>query len=183
MAKTNTTNNKSSFLTSPIFIGIIALCVIILISVVIIWLSGSKEPETVETTRQPESVNQVESQTSQNSSTIKPEVVQYEGESPNELDNLTGSFSVRPTKRGNILVTAVTIDQYLEEGGTCTLNLLNKGAVSATSTHAIETEVGTSTCGELQLSLDGVKSGTYDVEVVFESAGKKGSIKMEGVEI
>ncbi len=183
MAKTKTANNQSSFLTNPIFIGAIVLVVIAFISLVIIWLTSGGESEVIENNRQPDNISQTEKQPVQDSTNVKPDVIQYEGESPNDLDELTGQIRYMQQSDG-FLTTSVMINQYLSANGTCTITLTGRKTGKVYSATSIaEPDVTTSTCGLLKVALHDAVSDYYDVEIKLEGDGKKGTIKAEGVEI
>lgn len=183
MAKTKTTNNQSSFLTNPIFIGAIVIVIIALISIVIVWLTSVGESATVENNRQPDQISQTGNQPTQDSDNVKPDVPQYEGESPNDLDELTGQVRYMQQSDGFLTVSAM-INQYLSENGTCMMVLTGrKTGKTYTATSVAEPDVTTSTCGLLKVALQDVTSDYYDIEIKLEGDGKKGTIKTEGVEI
>ena len=183
MAKTKTTNNQSSFLTNPIFIGAIVLAIIALISIVIVWLTSVGESATVESNRQPDLISQTGDQSAQDSSNVKPNVSQYEGESPNDLDELTGQVRYVQQSDG-FLTVSVMINQYLSENGVCTIVLTGRETGKTyTATSVAEPDVTTSTCGLLKIALQDAVSDYYGIEIKLEGDGKKGTIKTEGVEI
>ena len=184
MAKTNTeNNNRKSFLANPFVIGLIVIACIGLISGIIILLTSDGEPESVENNRKPDSISQLNDQTSSAQENVKPSVIQYEGENVNELDELTGQVRYVQQSDG-FLVASVMINQYLSEPGVCTMILTgrNSGQVYTTTSTA-EADVTTSSCGLLKFGLQNAVSDYYDIEIKIEGDGKKGVIKQEGVEI
>lgn len=184
MAKTNTkNNNRKSFLTSPIFIGLVVIVLVGVISGAIILLTSDGESEVVENNRKPSSIEQVDEQSSSKPDNVKPDVTQYEGENPNELNELTGQVRYVQQSDG-FLVVSVMINQYLDGQGTCTMTLTGrKSGQVYTATSVIEADVTTSSCGLLRLGLQNAISDYYDIEIELEGDGKKGVIKPEGVEI
>lgn len=185
MAKTKTGNNNiKSLLLHPISIGLIVIACIAIISGIIILLTADGESEFVENDRKPNNIGQVEDgSTSGDSNTVKPETVQYEGESPNNLSELTGQVRYVQQSNGTLTVS-VLINQLLNEPGKCTMTITgrNTGKVYET-TSVTENEPSTSSCGLLKLDLQNVASDYYDIEIKLDGDGKKGTIKQEGVEI
>lgn len=179
MAKTKT-DHKTTFLTNPLFVGIVVVVIVAVIIFIFVCQSGG-DVETIENNRQPDGLSQTENQTTQSSGATKPNVVQYEGEDPNTLSELTGEIS-RLSLDGDILTVAVMIHQYLQEDGTCTMTATNqKTGQTFTTTSVAEPEVSTSACGLLRI--EKIASGSYDLEIKIKAGDKEGIIKKEGVEI
>ena len=101
-------------------------------------------------------------------------VPQYDGESPNRSETLTGVISYAGVSGDNLIVR-VNIDQYLA-GGSCKMNLIKDGATVYNNTVAIESSVSTSTCNGFNVSVSEVGSGNFRIEVTLESDGKYGKI-------
>lgn len=112
--------------------------------------------------------------------------VQYEGEDPNTLPELTGHLAYKAVNREanyQSLTVAASIDQYLSDSGTCALRLLNSaGSVVASATLPAQPDVTTSACGPFELSISDLSRGTYRIEITVTGDGKTGLIT-EGVEL
>ena len=104
----------------------------------------------------------------------KEEVKQYEGESPNASETLTGVISYAGVSGENLMVR-VNIDQYLA-GGNCKLTLIKDGAVIYNSVVGIESSVSTSTCEGFNVPVAEIGGGDFRIEVTLESDGKYGKM-------
>ena len=104
-------------------------------------------------------------------------VVQYDGEDPNEQNELTGAITYAGVS-GNVLMVRVNIDQYLVEGS-CVLNLTSGGANVYSETVAIVGGPSTATCEGFDVPASVVGSGKFGVEVRLSSGDKTGVISGE----
>lgn len=101
---------------------------------------------------------------------------QFEGEDPNQLDQLTGSITYRNVEQGTLSV-AVIINQSLRQPGTCTLILTGPNQERRTATSAAVVDVTASVCETLELPVGGLGHGEYTIEVQLSGDGKSGSVK------
>lgn len=104
----------------------------------------------------------------------KQDIPQYEGESPNTAESLTGVISYAGVS-GSDLIVRVNIDQYLS-GGSCKLTLTRGGTIIYSREVAIESSVSTSTCDGFKIATAELGAGNLSIEVVLESDGKHGRI-------
>ena len=107
----------------------------------------------------------------------KEQVMTYEGDNPNNADELTGVVTyagVSPD--GGELVIRVNIDQYLGNGN-CELNLVQGGVVYK-DTASIAASASTATCEGFNVSTVGL-SGNYSIVIYLNSGGKTGTINGE----
>lgn len=101
---------------------------------------------------------------------------QYEGEDPNQLDELTGVITYADIDTElQVLHSAVMINQYLQ-GGQCVFNLKRGDAILRTASSPITAEASTSVCGPFSLSVEDIASGTYQIEVIMTGEDKRGVI-------
>ncbi len=108
---------------------------------------------------------------------------QYEGEDPNQLNELTGMIIYKDIDpETNALHSAVSISQYLQEGGQCVYNIKQGDTILSTASAAVTAEVSTSVCGPFSLPLTGLSPGRYQIEVLITGDGKQGTI-IEDLEI
>lgn len=101
-------------------------------------------------------------------------VVQYDGEDPNEQNELTGVITYAGVS-GNALMVRVNINQYLAEGS-CVLNLTSGGANIYSETVAIVSGPSTATCEGFDVPVSAVGSGKFNIGVELSSGGKTGVI-------
>ncbi len=105
----------------------------------------------------------------------KEPVVQYEGDDPNEAEELTGVITYAAVNGDNLMIR-VNIDQYLEDGS-CELNLV-QGGVKYSDTADISS-VTTATCEGFNVPVGKLGSGNYQIVIKISSGGKTGTIKGE----
>lgn len=105
----------------------------------------------------------------------KPKVVQYDGEDPNALEELSGVVTYAGVAGENLMVR-VNIDQYLEEGE-CELVLMRNGTTVYNSTARIIGNVATATCEGFDVPISYLGSGAMEVMVNLNSDGKSGVIQ------
>lgn len=105
----------------------------------------------------------------------KEKVVQYEGEDPNEEDELTGVVTYVGVS-GESLMIRVNIDQYLDSGS-CELSLIQNGVAYSDTTNIVGS-AATATCEGFNVPVSGL-SGNYEIVIKINSGGKNGIIKGE----
>ena len=106
--------------------------------------------------------------------TGKEPVIQYDGDDPNESNDLTGAITYAGATANNIIIR-VNIDQYVD-GGTCVLKILNGGSVIYQTTANLIADVSTSTCDGFNLPRSVVDSGNFALSIELSSGGKTGVI-------
>ena len=104
-------------------------------------------------------------------------VVQFDGEDPNDLEELTGAItfaSVDPD--GKKLMVRVNIDQFLEEG-LCTAYIYNSDDEALYSSEAgIVGSASTSTCEGFDVPVANLESGKMQIVINLSSGDKVGKI-------
>ena len=164
-----------------ISLGVILVIVAVIIGVVV-WQNNSKgssdEVETSETrkqdTTQTEAAVDVEMVNAQGE---KQKVVQYEGEDPNELDELTGVVTYGGVLGENLMIR-VSIDQYLTSGS-CELTLTRGGATIYNSIADIVGDVATATCKGFDIPVAELGGGEVQININLKTDGKSGVIRGE----
>lgn len=111
---------------------------------------------------------------------IERKTVQYDGGSPNELDNLTGAINYAGIN-GDKLLIRVSIDQYLEEGN-CELVLMQVGEVIYHSAAEIMGDATASTCKGFDVPVTALSNGEIQFTVYFNSGDKAGEVS-GGIEL
>lgn len=101
-------------------------------------------------------------------------VPQYEGESPNKSETLTGLITYADVS-GEDLVVRVNIDQFLQEGN-CSLSVIKNGANLYSETVAIQESVSTSTCDGFKIPVSRLSKGDLQIEILLESGDRNGKI-------
>ena len=99
---------------------------------------------------------------------------QYEGDSPNKADALSGVISYADVV-GDDLTIRVNIDQFLSEGN-CTINIIKNGSVAFTQTAGIVESVSTSTCDGYKIPTSTLPKGDLQLEVLVQSGNRSGKI-------
>ncbi len=107
----------------------------------------------------------------------KEETVQYEGDDPNTLEELTGVVTYAGVS-GNKLMVRININQYLS-GGSCKLSLVRNGATAYEDVAAVTAGAATSTCEGFDVPVSEITSGKYQILVEVTAEGKAGVIKGE----
>ena len=107
----------------------------------------------------------------------KEKVPQYDGDDPNEKDELTGAITYAGVLNQN-LVIRVNIDQYVANG-TCTLALRRGGMTIYSTEAAIIDSASTSTCEGFDVSLKGLDPGPTVIIVYIYGDGKSGELTGE----
>lgn len=103
-------------------------------------------------------------------------VVQFDGEDPNESEELTGAVTfagVAPD--GGKLTIRVNIDQFLE-GGTCTGYIYNGEELVYQAEVGIESSASTSTCQGFDVPTEGLGSGDLQIVIRLKAGDKTGKI-------
>ena len=107
-------------------------------------------------------------------------VTQYEGEDPNDLEELTGRVAykgVSTEQNFRTLTVSASIDQYLMADGTCTLRLKDSsGAEVYSATMPASADVTTSACGPFEIPVTNFSPGDYRIEIAVSGDGKTGLI-------
>ena len=106
----------------------------------------------------------------------KETVVQYEGEDPNEREDLTGVVTYAGVN-GNNLIIRVNIDQYLNSGS-CELNLV-QDSVAYSDTANIVSSATTATCEGFNVPVSRLSGGEYGIVIKISSGDKSGTINGE----
>ena len=106
----------------------------------------------------------------------KPEekAPQYDGDSPNKSETLTGLITYADVVNDE-LVIRVNIDQFLQSGS-CNLTMSRNGITYYTQSVGIQESVTTSTCDGYKISVSELPKGDLSVEINLESDGKSGKI-------
>ena len=104
----------------------------------------------------------------------KPKTIQYDGDDPNDLEELSGVVTYAGVTGDNLMIR-VNIDQYLE-GGTCELNLMRGGDIMHSETAEIVGNVTTSTCEGFDIPVNEVGSGNVEIIIHLKSGNKNGVI-------
>ena len=107
----------------------------------------------------------------------KKKVVQYEGEDPNEAEDLSGVVTYADVVDGMLMVR-VSIDQYLTEG-TCELTLAQGGATIYNSIARIIGDVSTATCEGFDVSVEQLGGGNTEIIINLNANERRGVIRGE----
>ena len=99
---------------------------------------------------------------------------QYEGESPNKSETLTGLITFSDTVNEK-LVIRTNIDQFLQTGN-CKLTLSKDGVVYYSQSVGIQESVTTSTCDGYEILKTELPEGKLQIDILLESEGKSGKI-------
>ena len=105
----------------------------------------------------------------------KEKVIQYEGNDPNEAEELTGAVTYVGVS-GNNLIIRVNIDQYLN-GGYCELNLLRNGQVIYGDTVSVIGSAATATCEGFNVPVAEIGNGGVEIVIKISSEGRSGTIR------
>lgn len=99
---------------------------------------------------------------------------QYEGESPNKSETLTGMITYADVMNDELVIRA-NIDQFLQ-AGTCNIIMSRNGITYYTGSVGIIESVTTSTCDGYKIPVSELPKGDLSVEINLESEGKSGKI-------
>ncbi len=102
---------------------------------------------------------------------------QFEGEDPNQLDDLTGVIIYKDIDvETQTLHSAVSINQYLQADGQCVFNLKRDDVIVRTASAVASADVTTSVCGPFSISVADLAPGNYQIEVIVTGNDKRGII-------
>lgn len=139
----------------------------------------NESAEVVENKDSTDVKNDVEGRDGVNDEAKKAEeekkIVPYEGDDPNEREELTGVVTYAGMNDGMLMIR-VNIDQYVD-GGTCELSL--QGNTTYSDTANIAGGASTATCEGFNVPASMLASGTYQIIIKINSGGKVGIIKGE----
>lgn len=107
----------------------------------------------------------------------KEKVPQYDGDDPNEKDQLTGVITYAGVLNQN-LVIRVNIDQYVASGK-CTLALRREGATIYSAEAPIVDSASTSTCEGFDISVKALDPGPTNIIIYINGDGKTGELTKE----
>lgn len=179
MTKTQTKSRRVPVYRRPITI-IVAIILIVAVAIVAFFLL--RPTKTEETTPNP-APNTSSSSTDSNNSTVvenpPDKAIQFEGEDPNKLEELTGSITRRSISNGELTVVA-SIDQFLSSDSSCRLVLKDSSGQEVRSTDSlpVTAEATSSACGPFTVPVNQL-SGTYTIDIVITSPDKSGHITAE----
>lgn len=109
--------------------------------------------------------------------TGKEIVVQYDGEDPNQADDLSGVVTYAGVVDGTLMIR-VNIDQYLE-GGNCELTLIRDGANIYSSIANIVGGPSTATCEGFDVPIGGLEGGQTEININLNADERHGVIRGE----
>ena len=107
----------------------------------------------------------------------KEKVVQYDGEDPNEAEELSGVVTYAGVNGGSLMIR-VSIDQYLMDGK-CELTLVQSGATIYSSIANIVGDVTASTCEGFDVPVTELGGGNTQINIKLSAGEKGGSIHGE----
>ena len=107
----------------------------------------------------------------------KEEVVQYDGENPNNSGGITGVVTYAGVS-GNKLMIRMNIDQYLS-GGECDLRLIEDGDEIYNDVVGLESSAATTTCMGFDIPVAAIGGGSFQIIIDVNSGGKNGTITGE----
>ena len=166
----------------PVIVGVFVILTVVVL-VTILALSHFLQNQPTSEPSQPSSSATGSSQTESNTNAdeypqpaTQPErPAQFEGDNPNQLAELTGSFALN-THNSDTLTIAVSIDQYLTKSGICQLELSQNGHTIRTAELPALADVTTSGCGPFSISIADLPSGTYNLKVTISADNKIGYV-------
>ena len=103
--------------------------------------------------------------------------VQYEGNDPNESEELTGVVTYAGVNDG-VLMVRVNIDQYIT-GGVCNLTLERGGDTIYNSIASLIGDVSASTCEGFDIPVGGLGGGKTNIIINLNADGRTGTIRGE----
>lgn len=185
--KTKKSGRSTPFYRQP---WVILTLIIIVIAVVVTCIFVTKTPDPETDNPNQSNTDSPDSQPDPNSNSDKddsedktPEpddkVVQFEGEDPNQLDELTGSVTYRGVNEGMLIISTM-INQYLTKEGTCELSLIDENGQSKykTTVPAIA-DVTSSVCQTFNIPTVTLNPGKYQINIRISSDQKTGTITDE----
>ena len=163
-----------------ILILLIAACVM----VYLVWDSyfndDKEKPQVDETEKVEEKTEPVEGEFEPEAEKVeqKEEIIQYDGENPNQGSDITGVVTYAGVSGGKLMIR-VNINQYLS-GGSCALRLLfENDVVMYSDTASVVDSASTSTCEGFDVPTAGLSSGNYKIIINVDSGAKTGVINGE----
>lgn len=107
----------------------------------------------------------------------KEKIPQYDGDDPNEKNELTGAITYAGILNQN-LVIRVNIDQYVASGK-CTLVLRRDGVTIYSTEAPIVDSASTSTCEGFDISVKALEPGPTNIIIYINGDGKTGELTKE----
>lgn len=107
----------------------------------------------------------------------KQKVEQYDGEDPNQANELTGVVTYAGVNGGNLMIR-VNIDQYLENGK-CELTLRQGGATIYNSIASIIGSASTATCEGFDVPINKLGGGKFEININLKADERTGLIRGE----
>ena len=107
----------------------------------------------------------------------KKKVEQYEGNDPNEAEELSGAITYAGVSGSNLMIR-MNIDQYLSEGK-CELTLSRSGATIYNSIASIIGGPSTSSCEGFDVPVSELGGGKIEITIKLEANGRNGTIRGE----
>lgn len=107
-------------------------------------------------------------------SASEEKVPQYDGESPNKSETLTGLITYADVVNDELIIR-VNIDQFLQSGS-CNLVISRNGVTHYTKSVSIQESVTTSTCDGYKIPVSELSKGDFSVEIDLNSDNKSGKI-------
>lgn len=182
-----TSARSHSWVLALVILLIIIAVVTVVICVVKPW-STTSDSSTPTTSQQPEDSSTSDSDSSTDDSTTpedseSPEnkVPQYEGENPNDLEELTGVIISKYIENG-VLTVMATINQYLHQTGTCVITLTGQNYHNSyTASSDAHADITTSYCENFEIPVSELTPDTYSIEIKLTGDGKTGTIRGEEI--
>ena len=108
---------------------------------------------------------------------LKEEVKQFDGENPNEKDEITGVVTYAGMNGDNLMIR-VNIDQYLADGN-CVLKLLKNNETVYEEIVGVIDAVATATCKGFNVAKSDFMNGKISIKILVTSGEKTGTIEGE----
>lgn len=188
MTKTNKENSRhrTPFYRRPWVIITFGCIVIVAIILWIIFANQKTNPEpgssnqsSTSESSNPQAINHSSDKSEEKVPEPENKVTQFEGEDPNDLDELTGSVTYKGVHDG-VLIVSTMINQYLTTEGVCELSLIDQSGVSRyTTTMPAIADVTSSVCQTFNIPISSLNSGKYQINIRISSDQKTGTITDE----
>ncbi|MBQ3474283.1 hypothetical protein IJH24_02550 [Candidatus Saccharibacteria bacterium] len=107
----------------------------------------------------------------------KEEVVQYDGEDPNNSEEITGVITYAGVS-GDSLMIRVNIDQYLSNGQ-CSLKINEYGTEIYNDSALLVNSASTMTCEGFDVPIPAIGGGDFEIIINVDADGKSGTITGE----
>ncbi len=107
----------------------------------------------------------------------KEEIPQYDGEDPNNSEEITGAITYTGVN-GDYLTIRVNIDQYLS-GGECTLRVQEYGSDIYSDSAGLINSASTMTCEGFDVPILAIGGGDFKLIIEIKADGKSGTIMGE----